>query len=547
VNPQVVLNFLYKHTQLQETFGVNMLALVNGEPKVLTLREMLYHYIRHQKEVVTRRTQYDLDKAEARAHILEGLLKALDHIDEIVQIIKTSSDVSAARTALIERFLFSDKQAQAILDMRLARLTGLERDKLMAEYQDLEKQIAYFRSLLADEALLMGVIKTEMTAVRDQFADERRTELTALEGEIDIEDLIQSDDMVVTLTNFGYIKRLPKSTYRAQHRGGRGVNGMATRDEDFVKKLIIVNTHEEILFFTNFGRVYSLKCYQVPESGRAARGIAIVNLLALTGEEKVTAMIPVPRELENHNVVMMTRDGFIKKTPYDEFANLRKNGLIALSLNEGDELVSVELTDGTESLLLGSRYGKAIRFSEENIRAMGRTARGVHAMRLREHDQMIDMSVVGEGMKVLSISENGYGKRSDPELYREQGRNGMGIIAMTLNDKTGLLVAQLTVNEDEDILLMTDDGTIIRMAVADIRETGRNAQGVRLMRIAEGAKIVAVARAEQEDETDDAELEDAVEALTESDDNVVGESTETAFDAGDDGKPADKPEDDGEI
>jgi DNA gyrase subunit A len=455
--------------------------------------------------------------------------------------------VSAARTALIERFLFSDKQAQAILDMRLARLTGLERDKLMAEYQDLEKQIAYFRSLLADEALLMGVIKTEMTAVRDQFADERRTELTALEGEIDIEDLIQSDDMVVTLTNFGYIKRLPKSTYRAQHRGGRGVNGMATRDEDFVKKLIIVNTHEEILFFTNFGRVYSLKCYQVPESGRAARGIAIVNLLALTGEEKVTAMIPVPRELENHNVVMMTRDGFIKKTPYDEFANLRKNGLIALSLNEGDELVSVELTDGTESLLLGSRYGKAIRFSEENIRAMGRTARGVHAMRLREHDQMIDMSVVGEGMKVLSISENGYGKRSDPELYREQGRNGMGIIAMTLNDKTGLLVAQLTVNEDEDILLMTDDGTIIRMAVADIRETGRNAQGVRLMRIAEGAKIVAVARAEQEDETDDAELEDAVEALTESDDNVVGESTETAFDAGDDGKPADKPEDDGEI
>ena len=542
VNPQVVLNFLYKHTQLQETFGVNMLALVDGEPKVLTLREMLYHYIRHQKEVVTRRTQYDLDKAEARAHILEGLLKALDHIDEIVQIIKASGDVAAARASLIERFAFSDKQAQAILDMRLARLTGLESDKLMAEYQELEKQIAYFRSLLADEVLLMDVIKTEMSAIRDKFADERRTELTHLEGEIDIEDLIQADDMVVTLTNFGYIKRLPKSTYRAQHRGGRGVSGMTTREEDFVKRLIIVNTHEEILFFTSKGRVYGLKCYQVPESGRAARGLAIVNLLALDSDEKVSAMIPVPRDLQNHSVVMMTRDGFIKKTPYEEFANLRKNGLIALSLNEGDELVGVELTDGTESLLLGSRYGKAIRFSEENIRSMGRIARGVHAMRLREHDEMIDMSVVGEGMKVLSITEKGYGKLTDPDAYREQGRNGMGIKAMTLTDKTGLLVAQLTVSEDEDILLMTDDGTIIRMAVADIRETGRNAQGVRLMRIAEGAKIVAVARAEQEQEEDAevAALEDAVEALLAEDTDIID---------GDEGIAAtlEKPEDDGEI
>ena len=542
VNPQVVLNFLYKHTQLQETFGVNMLALVDGEPKVLTLREMLYHYIRHQKEVVTRRTQYDLDKAEARAHILEGLLKALDHIDEIVQIIKASGDVAAARVSLIERFAFSDKQAQAILDMRLARLTGLESDKLMAEYQELEKQIAYFRSLLADEVLLMDVIKTEMSAIRDKFADERRTELTHLEGEIDIEDLIQADDMVVTLTNFGYIKRLPKSTYRAQHRGGRGVSGMTTREEDFVKRLIIVNTHEEILFFTSKGRVYGLKCYQVPESGRAARGLAIVNLLALDSDEKVSAMIPVPRDLQNHSVVMMTRDGFIKKTPYEEFANLRKNGLIALSLNEGDELVGVELTDGTESLLLGSRYGKAIRFSEENIRSMGRIARGVHAMRLREHDEMIDMSVVGEGMKVLSITEKGYGKLTDPDAYREQGRNGMGIKAMTLTDKTGLLVAQLTVSEDEDILLMTDDGTIIRMAVADIRETGRNAQGVRLMRIAEGAKIVAVARAvqEQEEDAEVAALEDAVEALTAEDTDIID---------GDEGidLPPEKPEDDGEI
>ena len=547
VNPQVVLNFLYKHTQLQETFGVNMLALVDGEPKVLTLREMLYHYIRHQKDVVTRRTQYDLDKAEARAHILEGLLKALDHIDEIVQIIKTSSDVAAARAALMERFRFSEKQAQAILDMRLARLTGLERDKLQSEYDELQVQIAYFRSLLADEALLMGVIKTEMAEIRDKFADERRTELTHMEGEIDIEDLIQSDDMVVTLTNFGYIKRLPKSTYRAQNRGGRGVTGMATREEDFVKRLIIVNTHEEMMFFTNLGRVYSLKCYQIPEAGRAARGIAIVNLLALDGGEKVSAMIPVPRDIENHNVVMMTRAGFIKKTPYDEFANLRKNGLIALTLSEGDELAAVELTDGTESLLLGSRYGKAIRFSEEDIRPMGRTARGVHAMRLREGDEMIDMSVVSEGAKVLSITENAYGKLTDPEAYREQGRNGMGVRAMLLSDKTGLMVAQLTVQEDEDVLLMTDDGTIIRMAAENIRETGRNAQGVRLMRIAEGAKIVAVARAEQEQEEDavaDA-LEEAVEAITAADADIVdgGDGPGGAEDEGAQGKP----EDDGEI
>ena len=549
VNPQVVLSSLFKHTQLQETFGVNMLALVDGEPKVLNLREMLYHYIRHQKDVVTRRTRYDLDKAEARAHILEGLLKALDHIDEIVQIIKTSSDVAAARSALMERFAFSDKQAQAILDMRLARLTGLERDKLMAEYQELEKQIAYFKSLLADEALLMGVVKTEMAEIRDRFADDRRTELTHLEGEIDIEDLIQSDDMVVTLTNFGYIKRLPKSTYRAQHRGGRGVAGMSTREEDFVKRLIIVNTHEEIMFFTNRGRVYNLKCYQIPEAGRAARGIAIVNLLALTGDERVTAMIPVPRDIENHNAVMMTRCGFIKKTPYDEFANLRKNGLIALTLNEGDELVGVELTDGTESLLLGSRFGKAIRFSEADIRPMGRTARGVHAMRLREEDEMIDMSVVGEGMKVLSITEKGYGKLTDPDAYREQGRNGMGIKAMQLSEKTGLLVAQLTVAEDEDILLMTDDGTIIRMAAADIRETGRNAQGVRLMRIADGTKIVAVARAEQEADAAEDALEDAVEAITEQDEHVIGEVGASAFDAEDGGEDvgSETPEDDGEI
>ena len=511
VHPTVVLNYLYKHTSMQETFGANMLALVNGEPKVLSLREMLDHYIQHQKDVVTRRTQYDLAKAEARAHILEGLLKALDHIDEIVAIIRGSKDTPAAREALIERFGFSDKQAQAILDMRLARLTGLERDKLQAEYEELEKNIAYFKSLLADETLLMGVIKQEMGEIRDKFADPRRTELTVLEGEIDIEDLIQSDDMVVTMSHLGYVKRLPKSTYRAQHRGGKGVTGMSTREEDFVERMIVVNTHDEIMFFTNRGRVYNLKCYQIPEAGRTARGMAIVNLLQISTDEKITAMIPVPRDIESANLVMMTRQGMIKRTPYSEFANLRKAGLIAITLKEDDELCAVNLTDGNTSLIIASRQGRALRIHEDTIRVIGRTGMGVKAMKLKEGDELIDMSPIAEGQKVLAITVGGYGKRTDPDQYREQGRNGMGIRAMTLTEKTGELAAQLGVDEDEDILLITDEGTIIRMHVADIRESGRTTQGVRLMRLGEDTKIVCVARAEKEPE----EEEELIEEITE--------------------------------
>ncbi|MBR3874546.1 MAG: DNA gyrase subunit A [Clostridia bacterium] len=513
VHPTVVLNYLYKHTSMQETFGANMLALVGGEPKVLSLREMLYHYIQHQKDVVTRRTKYDLAKAEARAHIVEGLLKALDHIDEIVAIIRGSKDTGAAREALMERFGFSDKQAQAILDMRLARLTGLERDKLQAEYDELEKNIAYFRSLLADEGLLMGVIKDEMGAIRDKFADPRRTELTVLEGEIDIEDLIQSDDMVVTMSHLGYVKRLPKSTYRAQHRGGKGVTGMATREEDFVERMIVVNTHDEIMFFTNRGRVYNLKCYQIPEAGRTARGMAIVNLLQIAADEKITAMIPVPRDIDSANLVMMTRQGLIKRTPYSEFANLRKSGLIAITLKEDDELCAVNLTDGDTSLIIASRAGRALRIHESTIRVIGRTGMGVHAMKLKEGDELIDMSPIREGQKVLAITVNGYGKRTDPEQYREQGRNGMGIRAMTITEKTGELAAQLGVDDDEDILLITDEGVVIRMAVSAIRESGRSTQGVRLMRIGENAKIVCVARAEKEAEADDESLTE--EMLTE--------------------------------
>ena len=503
VQPQVVLNYLYKHTQLQDTFGVIMLALVDGQPKVLSLREMLYHYIQHQKDVVTRRTRYDLDKSLARAHILEGLIKALDHIDEIVQIIKASKDSANARLQLMERFQFSEKQAQAILDMRLARLTGLERDKLMAEYDELQKAIAYYQSLLADEKLLMGVVKDEMTEVKNKFGDDRRTELSLIEGEIDVEDLIAVDDMVVSLTNMGYVKRLPKSTYRAQNRGGKGITGMTTREEDFARQIRIASTHDEIMFFTNRGRVYNIKCFQIPEAGRTAKGTALVNLLPLTGGEKVTTMIPMPKNVEGKFLMMATRDGLIKKTAVEEFANLRKAGLIAIVLREEDELVGVELTSGQDDLIMGTRRGRAIRFSEEHVRAMGRVSQGVRSIKLEEGDYVIDMAAIEEGGTVLCISENGYGKRTDPDQYREQGRGGKGVTAMALSEKTGYMAAQLIVQPGEDILLITGDGTIIRTPADDIRVAGRNTQGVRLMRLSEGSHIVAVARAEAE-ETEDA-------------------------------------------
>ena len=516
VYPQVILNYLYKHTQMQETFGANMLALVDGKPRILNLREMIYYYLEHQKDVVTRRTRFDLDKAQARAHILEGLLKALDHIDEIVQIIRSSENPNAAKTALIERFQFSDKQAQAILDMRLARLTGLEREKLMEEYQQLEKTIAELTAILADEHLLMNVIKTEIIAIRDKFADERRTELTTLEGEIDVADLIQEEDMVVTLTHAGYVKRIAKSTYRAQHRGGKGIMAMTTKEEDYAERMVVVSTHDDLMFFTNLGRVYQIKCYQIPEAGRAARGTAMVNILQISGGEKVTNMIPVPADTTGLSLVMATRGGMIKKTPMSEFQNLRKNGLIAIVLKEEDELVNVALTRGNDEILMGTRNGMCIRFSEEHIRTCGRVSMGVKAIRLEEGDYVIDMARIEENSQVLVITAKGYGKRTPCSEYREQARNGKGIRAMMVTDKTGPLAAQLLVQPEEDILLITGDGTIIRARVADIRLSGRNTQGVRIMRIAEGSEVVAVARSEAEEddlpEESDASVSDAPQA-----------------------------------
>ena len=501
VNANIVLNYLYKHTQLQDTFGAIMLALVDGEPKILSLRQIIHHYIEHQEDVIRRRTQYDLNKAEARSHILEGLIIALDNIDEVVRMIRASRTAQEAKTGLMERFGLSDRQAQAILDMRLQRLTGLERDKIEAEYAELQKQIAYFRAVLADEQLVLGIIRDEILEIRDKFADERRTEISALDGEIDMLDLIEEEDMVVTMTHYGYVKRLPKTTYRAQRRGGKGVIATTTREEDFVEQMYVTSTHDPILFFTNRGRVYQMNCYEIPEAGRTARGTAIVNLLQLSPGEKVTTMLPFPAEKsEGTYLVMATRKGTIKRTELSEFMNLRRAGLIAIVLRDDDELIGVRRTEGDSDILVGTRDGMSIRFHESDMRPMGRSAMGVRSIDLDEGDEVIDVAFVEEGAQVLSITENGYGKRTDIDEYRLQQRGGKGIKAMNLTKKTGNLAAQLLVHDDEDLLLITSDGTVIRTPVNSISVLGRNTQGVRLMRVGEDSKVVCVARAEPEPE-----------------------------------------------
>ena len=517
-NANVVLNTLYKHTQMQDTFGAIMLALVDGVPKVLSLKQMIHHYIEHQEDVIRRRTKYDLDKAEARSHILEGLLIALDNIDEVIALIRGSRTPQDARDGLMTRFGLTERQAQAILDMRLQRLTGLERDKLEAEYAELQKQIAYYRSVLADEKLVFGIIRDEISEIRRKYADERRTEITAMDGEIDMLDLIDEEDMVVTLTHCGYVKRLPKDTYRAQRRGGKGIVGATTREEDFVDQMYVTSTHDPLMFFTNRGRVYQLNCYEIHEAGRTARGTAIINLLQLDPGEKVSAMLPVPAEkVSGHYLVMATKNGIIKRTELSEFTNLRKSGLIAMVLREDDELIGVALTDGSGEVLLGTHGGMAIRFPESDMRPMGRNAMGVKSIELDDGDSVVAMSIVEEGALVLSITELGYGKRTELDEYRVQSRGGKGIKAMNLTAKVGQLAGQLLVHDDEDILLITDDGTIIRMPVADISVLGRNTQGVRLMRVEEGCRVVCVARAEAEE---DAEEESSDEAGQESETNA---------------------------
>jgi DNA gyrase subunit A len=515
----VVLSFLYKHTQMQDTFGAIMLALVDGQPRVLTLKEMVHHYIRHQEEVVTRRTRYDLDRSLARAHILEGLLKALDHIDEIVKLIRTSRDTAEAKEGLISIFGFSEKQAQAILDMRLARLTSLEADKLQAEYDELQRTIAHLNSILADRQKLLSVIKEELQQIRDRYSDARRTEISLIHGEIDYEDLIPKDDMVVTLSHFGYVKRLPQSTYRSQNRGGKGISATGLREEDYVEQIFTVHSHDDLLFFTDRGRAYNVKCFEIPEASRTARGTAIVNVLPLMADEKVTGMIPVPKEdRDSQFLIMATKNGLIKKTSLREYRNIRRAGLIAITLREDDLLIGAVLTEGDSEVMVGTRWGQAIRFEDEQIRASGRTSMGVRSIRLAKHDEVISLALVEEGAEVLCVSELGYGKRSDPSLFRAQGRGGKGIKAMNVTEKTGPLAALLMVQPEEDIMVITDDGTIIRVPAETIRQTGRAAQGVRIMRVAEGSKIVDVDRAEAEEEGEEILLpEENGEAALEED------------------------------
>lgn len=505
VNPQIVLNTLFKHTQMQETFGVNMLALVGGVPRVLNLQQMLYYYIEHQKDVIVRRTRYDLNRAEARAHILEGLLVALDHIDEVVNLIRTSKTGAEAKEGLMTRFGLTEKQAQAILDMRLQRLVGLERQRLHDEYVELEKTIAHLREVLGSEELVRGIIREEILAIRAKYADARRTEIVPIANEIELADLIQEENMAVTLTHFGYVKRVTADTYRAQKRGGKGITGMTTREEDYAEQIFVTSTHTDLMFFTSRGRVFRKTCYEIPEAGRTAKGTAIVNLLQLDGGEKVTTVIPV-KEGARGMLVMTTRNGVIKKTELGEFENIRASGLIAVTLRDDDELIGVALTDGTKELLLGTRGGMSIRFHESDVRAMGRSAMGVKAMDLDEGDEIVSMSVVDEGSQVLTISENGYGKRTEVSEYRVQSRGGKGIKAMQLTDKTGRLAALMLAHEDEDVMMISDDGTIIRTAVADISTQSRSTQGVRMMRLAEGSRVVAVTATEKvEEQPEDAE------------------------------------------
>lgn len=515
VNANVVLNLLYKHTQLQDTFGAIMLALVDGEPRVLSLRDMLFYYLEHRKDVVTRRTRYDLEKAKERLHILEGLLIALDNIDEVVELIKKSPNAKEAKDRLMERFGLSERQSQAILDMRLQRLTGLERDKIVEEDRQLKERVAYLESILADEHKLLGIIRDEALDIKARYADPRRTEITQMIDDIDLDDIIQVEDMAVTMTHFGYIKRISPDTYRAQHRGGRGVKGQATREEDFVESLFVTCTHAPILFFTNMGRVYKIKCYAIPEAGRAAKGIPIVNLLQLQGGEKVTATIPLPWHLEEEcYLVMATRDGVIKKTPMSEFDKIRKGGLIALNLREGDELMSVELSNGDDEFIIATKKGKAVRFDERDVRAMGRTATGVRAITLEGGDTAVDMVKVVPDATVLTVTEKGMGKRTEAEQYPMHRRGGKGVLAMMLTDKTGDLTCLKMVKGDEDLMLIRDDGTIMRMPVSQVNVIGRNTQGVRLMRVDEGTKVVSIAVAPHSEEEDEAEGE-AITPVTE--------------------------------
>ena len=499
-NANVLLNQLYKHTQLQDSFGVIMLALVDGRPRVLNLKEVLHYYVEHQKDVITRRTKYELNKAQARAHILQGLTIALDHLDAVITTIRESRTADIARQALMDGFGLTEKQAQAILDLRLQRLTGLEREKIEEEYQEILKTIAYLQGVLADEGKIFGIIKEELTKVKEQYGDDRRTRITLSGADMDIEDLIAEEDVVITVTHGGYVKRMPLTTYRNQKRGGRGVTGMGTKETDFVEHLLITTTHHTIMFFTNRGLVYRLKGYDIPEATRQAKGTAIVNLLPLASGETITAVIPIREYREDRFLFMATKKGIVKKTGLKEYDTARKGGLIALTLDEDDELIGVRFTDGERRIILGTRDGLAIMFEEDDVRSMGRQARGVHGIRLNDMDEVVGMDTVKEDSEVLTVTEEGYGKRTSATEYRVQQRGGKGVINMKVTEKTGAVVGLKVVTPNQELMLITQEGIVIRTNVDEISVISRNTQGVTLMKTDNGDRVASLAVMDQKSE-----------------------------------------------
>ncbi|UKS26031.1 DNA gyrase subunit A [Paenibacillus sp. HWE-109] len=505
VNPNVVLNNLFKQTAMQSNFGIIMLALVNGEPRVLNLREMLHYYLKHQQEVIRRRTEYDLRKAEARAHILEGLRIALDHLDQVIALIRASRTTDEAREGLMSTFHLSLDQAQAILDMRLQRLTGLEREKIEAEYAELMKKIAELKAILADEQLILAIISEELNEIKEKFGDERRSEITVGEESIEDEDLIPREDVVITITHTGYIKRLPVTTYRNQKRGGRGIVGMDTKDNDFVEHLFVTNTHHYLLFFTNKGKVYRLKAYEIPDLSRTARGTPIINLIQIEQGETVNAVIPVESFETEQYLFFATKQGVVKKTPIDDYSNIRKGGLIAINLREDDDLIGVKLTDGNQGIIMGTKLGMSIHFPEQDVRSMGRSATGVKGIQLDDEDAVIDMDVVHEDNSVLIVTAKGFGKRTPVSEYRIQSRGGKGIKTLNVTDKNGAVVGLKVVQEDEDLMIITALGTVIRTSMDGISVMGRNTQGVRLINIREDDEVGTLARVQKNEEQNENE------------------------------------------
>ncbi|MGP1471163.1 MAG: DNA gyrase subunit A [Schwartzia sp. (in: firmicutes)] len=499
-NANVILNQLYKHTQMQDSFGVIMLALVDGRPRVLNLKEVLHYYLAHQEDVITRRTKYELAKAEARAHILEGLTIALDHLDAVITTIRSSRTADIAKAALMDGFALTDKQAQAILDLRLQRLTGLEREKIQEEYQEVLQTIAYLKSVLADESKIFGIIRDELTKVKEQFGDDRRTRITLDASDMAVEDLIAEEDVVLTLTHGGYVKRIPLDTYRNQKRGGRGVTGMGTKETDFVEHLLITTTHRTVLFFTNRGLVYRLKGYDIPESARQAKGTAIVNLLPLSGGETITAVIPVEAFREDRYLFMATRKGIVKKTVLKEFDTARKGGLIALTLDEDDDLIGVKATDGERQIVIGTRDGLAITFEEADVRVMGRQARGVYGIRLSDMDEVVGMDTIRPDHQILTVTEEGYGKRTAVTEYRVQQRGGKGIINMKVTEKTGAVVGLKVVHPEQELMLITTGGIVIRTNVDEVSVISRNTQGVKVIKTEDGDRVASLAVMDQKAE-----------------------------------------------